>query len=113
LQKRGRSFGASDSASLAVVVLVVVELTTVMVLPMLVWELVEGVRVWEVSDDEGAIGIFSKMSQLVFAYPLYKGAHRSLALDTGQTPERSGLLLSNFYIRKIAIGPRSLFANTQ
>ena len=36
-------------------VLVVAELTTVTVLPMLVWEVVEGVQVWEASDDEGGI----------------------------------------------------------
>ena len=57
------------------VVLVVVETTMVMVLPMLVCELVEGVHVWEVSYEEEAIGIFSKMPQLVVADPLCKGAH--------------------------------------
>ena len=92
-------------------VLVVVEPTMVTVLPMLVCELVEGVRVWEVSDEEEAIGIFSKMPQLVVAYPLYKGAHVQSPQAGRRTPEGSGRLLSNFYVKKIEMGPRSLFTN--
>ena len=71
----------------------------VTVLPMLVCELVEGVRVWEVSDEEKAIGIFSKMPQLIVAHPLYKGAHVQSPQAGCWSPERSGLLLSNFYIK--------------
>ena len=79
-------------------VLVVAELTTVTVLPMLVWEVVEGVRVWEASDDEGGI-IFPRRRSWFLCILYTRGACDS---DANKGAERSvgpqkGHLRSNFY----------------